>query len=193
MLQIYPVILSFVADVAELVPRIAHHDPDLARQLRRSSASVDVHRRTAPSPKHRRSGTTRAKRAREGGGGSSSPKAKLRGAKAPLGCLPPLRAELEGASQHILGTLYRLSFRGRLLARRSARRRENRFPAPRTSQKRDFVSRTSVPITRLKSAERAGSIGPHQPSACAVSQQASTSRADAAAVWNRAWRFLPRL
>ncbi|HEX4335731.1 MAG TPA: hypothetical protein VH062_07435 [Polyangiaceae bacterium] len=27
MLQIYPVILSFVADVAELVPRIAHHDP----------------------------------------------------------------------------------------------------------------------------------------------------------------------
>ena len=40
MLRIYPVILTFVADVASLVPRIAHHDPDLARQLRRSSASV---------------------------------------------------------------------------------------------------------------------------------------------------------
>jgi len=40
MLRLYPVILSFVADIAELVPRIAHHDPDLARQLRRSSASV---------------------------------------------------------------------------------------------------------------------------------------------------------
>src|SRR5512146_2182786 len=40
MLRLYPVILSYVADVAELVPRIAHHDPDLARQLRRSSASV---------------------------------------------------------------------------------------------------------------------------------------------------------
>jgi four helix bundle protein len=40
MLNIYPVILSFVADVAELTRRIAHHDPDLARQLRRASASV---------------------------------------------------------------------------------------------------------------------------------------------------------
>jgi four helix bundle protein len=40
MLRIYSVILAFVADIAELVPRVAHHDPDLARQLRRSSASV---------------------------------------------------------------------------------------------------------------------------------------------------------
>jgi len=32
MLDIYPIILSFVADVAELTPRIAHHDPDLARR-----------------------------------------------------------------------------------------------------------------------------------------------------------------
>jgi len=40
MLNIYPVILSFVADVAELTTRIGHHDPDLARQLRRSSTSV---------------------------------------------------------------------------------------------------------------------------------------------------------
>ena len=40
MLQIYSVILSFVEDVAALLPKIAHHDPDLARQLRRSSASI---------------------------------------------------------------------------------------------------------------------------------------------------------
>ena len=40
MLNIYPVILDFVSDIAALIPRIAHHDPDLARQLRRSSASV---------------------------------------------------------------------------------------------------------------------------------------------------------
>jgi len=40
MLQIYPIILEFVTDIASLVPRIAHHDPDLARQLRRSSSSV---------------------------------------------------------------------------------------------------------------------------------------------------------
>src|SRR6478736_6371083 len=40
MLVIYSVILSFVEDVALLTPRIAHHDPDLARQLRRASTSV---------------------------------------------------------------------------------------------------------------------------------------------------------
>ena len=40
MLKIYPVILTFVADVAALTARIAHHDPDLARQLRRASSSV---------------------------------------------------------------------------------------------------------------------------------------------------------
>src|SRR5204863_396455 len=34
MLKIYSVILSFVADVSELTPRLAHHDPYLAGQLR---------------------------------------------------------------------------------------------------------------------------------------------------------------
>src|SRR5580765_6937300 len=37
---IYSAILSFVEDVALLTPRIAHHDPDLARQLRRASTSA---------------------------------------------------------------------------------------------------------------------------------------------------------
>ena len=40
MLKLYPVILSVVEDLARLAPRIAHHDPDLARQLRRASTSV---------------------------------------------------------------------------------------------------------------------------------------------------------
>ena len=40
MLVIYSIVLSFVEDVATLTPRIAHHDPDLARQLRRASTSV---------------------------------------------------------------------------------------------------------------------------------------------------------
>src|SRR5215470_16615461 len=40
MLNIYPVILSFVEEVAPLIGRISRHDPDLARQLRRSSAAV---------------------------------------------------------------------------------------------------------------------------------------------------------
>ena len=40
MLQIYPVILSFVEEVAPIIGRISRCDPDLARQLRRSSAAV---------------------------------------------------------------------------------------------------------------------------------------------------------
>jgi hypothetical protein len=40
MLRIYPVILAFVADVYPLIGRIARHDPDLAKQLRRASTSV---------------------------------------------------------------------------------------------------------------------------------------------------------
>jgi len=39
MLNIYPVILSFVAEVAPLMRRIGRHDPDLARQPRRASSS----------------------------------------------------------------------------------------------------------------------------------------------------------
>jgi len=40
MLHIYPVILDFVADVYPFIARIGRHDPDLAKQLRRASASV---------------------------------------------------------------------------------------------------------------------------------------------------------
>ena len=40
MLKLYPIILDFVSDVAPLIGRIARRDPDLARQLRRSSTAV---------------------------------------------------------------------------------------------------------------------------------------------------------
>ena len=40
MLRIYPVILSFIEDVAPVIIRISRHDPDLARQLRRAASSV---------------------------------------------------------------------------------------------------------------------------------------------------------
>src|SRR5262252_7431070 len=40
MLKIYPVILSFIEEVAPLIARIGRCDPDLARQLRRSASSV---------------------------------------------------------------------------------------------------------------------------------------------------------
>ena len=59
MLRLYPVILSFVADIAELVPRIAHHDPDLARQLLREvSRTPSSNRRTQTEPSLRASEAT---------------------------------------------------------------------------------------------------------------------------------------
>lgn len=40
MLRIYPVVLDWLEQLAPLISQIARHDSDLAKQLRRSSASV---------------------------------------------------------------------------------------------------------------------------------------------------------
>ena len=40
MLRIYNVILDWLTDLVPLIERLAHHDPDLAKQLRRTSRSV---------------------------------------------------------------------------------------------------------------------------------------------------------
>jgi four helix bundle protein len=40
MLQIYPFIIETLGKIAPLVPRVARHDPDLAKQLRRASWSI---------------------------------------------------------------------------------------------------------------------------------------------------------
>ena len=105
MLEIYPIILSFVADVAELTPRIAHHDPDLARQLRRASSAVALN--TAESMhargRSRTAGYNVALREMRESYAALEVSVRLR-------YLPPLRAELEDRIQRILGTLYRLSF-----------------------------------------------------------------------------------
>jgi four helix bundle protein len=105
MLRLYPVILSFVADIAELVPRIAHHDPDLARQLRRSSASVVLNTAEGMYARGRSRTACYNIALRE----MRESYAALEVAVL-LRYLPPLQEELERASQHILGTLYRLSF-----------------------------------------------------------------------------------
>jgi four helix bundle protein len=42
MLRIYPVVLQFVQRVAPVIERIGKRDPDLARQMRRSLASVPL-------------------------------------------------------------------------------------------------------------------------------------------------------
>jgi four helix bundle protein len=105
MLHIYSVILSFVEDVASLVPRIAHHDPDLARQLRRSSASVALNTAEAWVARGRARINCHNIALREMRESCTALEVSVR-----LRYLPPLSAELEGRCQRILATLYKLSF-----------------------------------------------------------------------------------
>jgi four helix bundle protein len=105
MLIIYQVVLSFVEDVALLTPRIAHHDPDLARQLRRASSSVALNLAEGMYARGR-SRTARYNIAlREMRESFAALEVSVR-----LRYLPPLSEKLEERIQRILGTLYRLSF-----------------------------------------------------------------------------------
>jgi four helix bundle protein len=104
-LNIYPVILTFVADVAELTPRIAHHDPDLARQLRRASSSAVLNCSEGMYARGRSRAACYNIALREMRESYAALEVSVR-----LRYLPPLRAELEDRIQRILGTLYRLSF-----------------------------------------------------------------------------------
>ena len=105
MLNIYPIILSFVADVAELAPRIAHHDPDLARQLRRASVSVALNTAEAMHARGRSRVAGYNVALREARESYAALEVAVR-----LRYLPPLDEALEDRTQRILGTLYRLSF-----------------------------------------------------------------------------------
>jgi four helix bundle protein len=105
MLNIYPIIVSFVADVAELTPRIAHHDPDLARQLRRASAAVALNTAEGMYARGRSRTACYNIALRELRESYSALELSVR-----LRYLPPLSAELEDRIQRIIGTLYRLSF-----------------------------------------------------------------------------------
>lgn len=105
MLQIYSVILSFVEDVAGLLPRVAHHDPDLARQLRRSSASVALNTAEAWVARGRSRLACYNVALREMRESATALEIAVR-----PGYLPPLSAELEARCQRILATLYKLSF-----------------------------------------------------------------------------------
>ena len=105
MLDIYSVILSFVADVAELTPRIAHHDPDLARQLRRASSAVALNCAEGMYARGRSRTACYNIALREMRESYAALEVAVR-----LRYLPPLAAEPEGRIQRILGTLFRLSF-----------------------------------------------------------------------------------
>ncbi len=105
MLDIYAVILSFVADVALLTPRIAHHDPDLARQLRRASSAVALNVAEGQYARGRSRAACYNIALREMRESFAALEVSVR-----LRYLPPLSPVLEDRIQRILGTLYRLSF-----------------------------------------------------------------------------------
>ena len=105
MLNIYPVILQFVSDVGLLVPRIAHHDPDLARQLRRSSVSVALNVSEATYALGRTRTAAYNTALREMRESYTALEVAVR-----LGYLAPLDSDIDNRACRIIGTLYRLSF-----------------------------------------------------------------------------------
>jgi four helix bundle protein len=115
MLEIYPIILTFVADVAALTPRIAHHDPDLARQLRRASSSVALNTAEAMYGRGRSRTASFNIALREMRESYAALEVSVL-----LRYLPPLDAAFEGRIQRIIGTLYRLSFPRQAAVRKRA-------------------------------------------------------------------------
>lgn len=105
MLRIYAVILTFVSEVAPLIERIARHDPDLAKQLRRASVSVALNTSEGMYARGRARTHCYNIALREMRESYAALEVSVR-----LQYLPPLPAELEERIAHILGTLVRLSF-----------------------------------------------------------------------------------
>ena len=107
MLNVYPVILQFVWDVGLLVPRVAHHDPDLARQLRRSAASVALNTSEATYALGRTRTAAYNTALREMRESFTALEVAVR-----LGYLAPLDAALEDRIVHIQKTCTGSRFRG---------------------------------------------------------------------------------
>ena len=105
MLHIYPVILAFVTDVHPLIARIARHDPDLAKQLRRASTSVVLNTAEGMYARGRQRTASYNIALREMRESYAALEVSVR-----LRYVAPLPEAFEQRVAHILGTLVRLSF-----------------------------------------------------------------------------------
>jgi four helix bundle protein len=107
MLRIYNVILDWLSDLAPLIERVAHHDPDLARQLKRSSRSVALNTAEGMHARGRSRTASYNIALREMREAYAALEISVR-----LRYLRELAPALEDRSRRILGTLYRLSYPG---------------------------------------------------------------------------------
>jgi len=105
MLHIYPVILAFVSDVYPLIGRIGQHDPDLAKQLRRSSASVVLNTAEGMYARGRQRTSSYNIALREMRESYAALEVSVR-----LRYIAPLSDAFEDRIERIIGTLVRLSF-----------------------------------------------------------------------------------
>ena len=105
MLHIYPVILAFVTDVHPFIERIGRHDPDLAKQLRRASASVVLNTAEGMYARGRQRTASYNIALREMRESYAALEVAVR-----LRYIAPLPDAFEDRIERIIGTLVRLSF-----------------------------------------------------------------------------------
>ena len=104
MLRIYPTILSVVRTAGEVAKRIAGHDRDLARQLRRAASSVALNAAEASGVR----GGSRRQRHATALGSAMEVRACFDVAVA-LGYITTIDAKATDELDHVVATLFKLT------------------------------------------------------------------------------------
>jgi four helix bundle protein len=102
MLRIYPVVIEFIRRVGPVIEQINRHDPDLARQMRRSLASVPLNVAEGSAGR----GKLRGLRYSTAAGSMRETMAGFDTAAA-FGYIGPLDEEIAAMVRLIIGTLVR--------------------------------------------------------------------------------------